>query len=92
LELIGETGALWVDYRNGSLHLQRDRRIRLIEESGDVPTLPETLRSFLRFVRGESPNPVPASTGFAALEMAAACYDAHAQGRRVRIASSSEET
>jgi predicted dehydrogenase len=92
LELIGETGALWVDYRSGSLHLQRDRRLRLLEESGDVPTLPETLRAFLRFARGERANPVPAEVGFAALEMAAACYDAHAQGRRVRIASSLEAT
>ena len=91
LECVGEAGQLWVDYLHGTLHLQRERTTRLLEQTGDVPTLPETLRAFLRYVLEESPNPLPAAAGFATLEMAAACYDAHAQGQRVRIATNSGE-
>lgn len=89
LELIGEAGQLWVDYLAGSLHLQRGRTLELLEQTGDVPTLPEMLRAFVRLLREEAPNPVTAEDGFATLDMAAACYLSQQQGGRVRIETSS---
>jgi predicted dehydrogenase len=85
LELVGTEGQLEVDYLRGRIERIEGRRRVLLDEPGDVPTLPGTLAAFGRLVRGEIANPVPVLEGVETLRMAEGCYRSHRSGGRIRL-------
>ena len=73
IELAGREAQIVADHSLGTIRRLVGREEETVEIPEPVPTVLETLRDFVRLVRGEIPNPIPPIEGARAVALAVAC-------------------
>jgi len=87
LDVTGQAGQIWADYRNDEAYLIRGEDWKEINmEEKLVPTVRETLADFARCVNGKLPAPISVEDGLKTIEIAHACYESVATGSEVGLA------
>jgi myo-inositol 2-dehydrogenase/D-chiro-inositol 1-dehydrogenase len=85
IEVVGERGQAWADHVHRSLVVVRRSETNDLGPVAPNPTIPATLRAFVRGVIEQATPPVSATDGLAAVEMAEAAALSAREGRRVML-------
>jgi predicted dehydrogenase len=86
VELAGEHGQLIGDHILNQAWLVRGTVASLLPVPEPVPTVRETLRSFIQALRTRGSLPIPLEDGLKAVAIADACYRSAASGREELVA------
>jgi len=87
VELAGEHGQLIGDHILNQAWLVRGTVASLLSVPEPVPTVRETLRSFIQALRTRDSLPIPLEDGLKAVAIADACYRSAASGREELVAA-----
>lgn len=74
IEIVGDRGQILGDYQTHDLWLGTSAERTRVAGVAPIPTVREALRDFVRWVRGETANPIPLGEGVAAVAVADQCY------------------
>jgi predicted dehydrogenase len=74
IEIVGDGGQILGDYQTHDLWMGTSAERTRVDGVASIPTVRETLRDFVRWVRGEAANPIPLGEGVAAVAVADQCY------------------
>jgi myo-inositol 2-dehydrogenase/D-chiro-inositol 1-dehydrogenase len=85
VEVAGEGGQIIADHVHSWVSRLAGRSSETYRLNEEIPTVRETLLDFIRLVRGEIDNPIPALEGARAVAVAEACLRSASSGREEKV-------